>query len=152
MNEAFNIYIDRLRHGNTYQIDESVPVDFLDVDEEMLLFNRELKIQGEAYLSEETLVLHFDAEVEALIPCSICNEKVKVPVIVKGAYWTIELSQILGGVYSFQDVLRETVLLEVPSLAECQGKCPHREELGKYLKKENEIQEGYHPFANLDLE
>ena len=56
--------------------------------------------------------------------------------------------------YNFKNLLRETILLEVPSFAECEGgSCPKRKEYNKYLKESSNEQsedEGYQPFADLD--
>ena len=51
--------------------------------------------------------------------------------------------------------LREAVLLETPTFAECEGDCPRRKEIAKYLKKpektgpDGKDDEGYHPFADI---
>lgn len=154
-NEAFNIYIDRLRDGCVDSIDESFSTDFLDVCEEDLKFTETVKLKGEAYLAEAELILHFDIHAHGLIPCSICNEPVKVEIEVHNFYHTVPIAEVKSGVYDFKEVVRDAILLEAPSFAECdQGNCRSRTEIEKYLAKpksdeSNNTENTFHPFADL---
>ena len=154
-NEAFNIYIERLRGGNTDEINERFSPNFLDVSDEDLKFTDEVTVQGEAYLAEEELILHFEIAAQGLIPCTICNEDVKVEVNIHNFYHAVPLTELKSGVYNFKDVVREAILLETPPFAECdQGNCGARTEIQKYLVKpekdgEKNSEDTYHPFANL---
>jgi len=146
-NDRYKIFVEQLRDGHSEALDESFAPEFLDVNERDLKFTDPVAIQGEAYLADDTLVLHVDLKTYATIPCSICNEPVKTPVDIK------------GGIYNFQEILRETILLETPALSECnQGKCPQRKALEQYLKKESsegkggQAEEGYRPFADFDFD
>ena len=146
----FRIYVERLRDGQTETLKESFPSDFLEVHEKDLSFPGPVEIEGEAYIADEMLILHMDIKAAALIPCIICSEPVQVEIAIPGFYHAVPLAEIKTGVYSFMELLREIVLLETPSLAECRaGKCPQRQELQKYFKKEPSKgleDEGYHPF------
>lgn len=156
MNDRFKIYIEQLRDGHIEAVKEVFSPEFLEVDEKDLKFSDPVNVQGEVYLAEDNLVLHFDVETFAKIPCSICNEPTKEKISIKGSYHAIPLDEVRSGVFNFQEVLREIVLLETPSLAECnQGNCPQRKSIEKYLKKDHssgDLDEGYQPFANLDLD
>lgn len=158
MDDRFKIYIDQLRDGEMENLSEDFSPEFLDVNEQDLKFVDPVNLQGEAYLAEDMLMLHLNIKTACLIPCAICNEPVKVPIEVIGFYHAEPLEEIKGGIFHFQEILRETILLNTPILAECkQGKCPQRGPLEKYLKPESssnsgESDDGYRPFADLDLD
>ncbi len=154
MDEAFKIYIEQLRDGREKKIKECFPPDFLEINEDDLVFKKPVELEGVAYLAENELVLHWKIQAEALIACAICNELVKVPIIIENFYYSEPLAEITSGIYHLKDLLRETILLELPTFAECnQGHCPKRQEFTKYLRESSDSlksDEGYHPFADLD--
>lgn len=157
IDDHFRIFVEQLREGHVEEVNEVFPPKFLDVQERDLNFRTPVTITGEAYLADDMLVLHFDVNTVATIPCLVCNEPVDVEMKIKGFYHAVPLKEIKGGIYDFSEVLRETILLEVPLLAECnQGKCPQRMTLKKYLKEEDlkngSDEEGYRPFAGLDFD
>ncbi|MGK5594744.1 MAG: YceD family protein [Parachlamydiaceae bacterium] len=151
--DAFKIFVEQLRSGNVEHLNEELSPDFLDVKEKELSFEDPVFLRGEAYLAESELILHFDLSTFASMPCSICNENVKVPIKVHNVYHHEPLSAIKSGVFSMREVLREVTLLEVPSFTECNhGNCAKRDELKKYLRKPqaaNSDDSGYRPFENL---
>lgn len=148
--DQFKIYVEQLRDGHSEMIEETLDPSFLEIREKELQFTNPVVIKGEVYLADEMLVLHMDIKTCAQIPCIICNEPVKVEIVINGLYHAVPLSEVKSGVYNFKELLRETILLDTPSLTECdQGHCPQRKELQKYLKKEQHpSDEGYRPFAN----
>lgn len=158
IDDRYRIFVEQLRDGSNEEIDESVPPDFLDVHEKDLSFTHPVAINGQVYLADDMLVLHLDVSTVATMTCSICNGPADVEIAIKGFYHAVPLIEIKGAVYDFREILRETILLEVPILAECnQGKCPQRKSLEKYLKKENatgnkDDDEGYKPFADIDFD
>lgn len=153
MDDTFKIYIEQLRGGEIEEISEDLSPDFLDIHEKDLVFVDPVIVEGQAYLTENDLVLHLDINTFCLVPCAICNSQVKVEIKIKGFYHAVPLEEIKSGIYNFREILRETILLEVPLSAECeQGNCPHRKEIEKYLKKtRDEEDEGYNPFIDLKL-
>ena len=156
--DGFRIFVEQLREGHTEEIAEVFAPEFLDVQEKELVLDQPVKVNGQVYLADEMLVLHLDIATQAMLPCSVCNEPVSLDLSVKGFYHAVPLSEIKGGIYDLREILRETILLEVPLLAECrQGNCPKRKAMKKFLKKEGspgsgDEGEGYRPFANLDLD
>lgn len=158
MDDAFKIYVEQLRDGHVEQISEKLSSEFLEINERDLKYLGDVTVTGEAYLANDDLILHLNAETIAVIPCSICNEPVKVGVSLKGFYHSIPLLEIKGAIFNYMEILRENIVLETPSFAECEeGRCPHRKEIAKYLKKPgNEKkqagEEGHHPFADFDWE
>lgn len=157
IDDRFRIFVEQLRDGTVEEIDETLSPDFLEIKEKELSFSQPVVVKGQVYLAEDMLILHLDIKTTATLPCAICNGPAEVPIAIKGFYHAIPLDEIKGAIYDFREILRETILLEVPILAEChQGKCPQRESLKKYLKKESvpgskEDEDGYRPFADLDF-
>lgn len=175
MNPSFRIYIDRLRAGQTLEIEESFPADFIGVNDAELSFTGTVDVKGEAYLASDELVIRMDKiSFIAVEPCAICNTLLQIPVTLQGLYWTHPLQEIKGAIYDFSEDLREQIVLDVPKLVECensQGKrqCPRRKEIANYLKEDQEAPEEeqvkghkkaqknvapddhYFPFADLEL-
>lgn len=156
--DRFRIFVEQLREGHTEEIDETFTPAFLDVQEKDLVFEKPVRVNGQVYLADDMLVLHLDIATVAGIPCSVCNRPVEVPIAIEEFYHAVPLNEIKGAVYDFSEILRETILLEVPLLAECgDGKCPQRKVIEKFLKKEkspgaDDESEGYRPFADLDFD
>ncbi len=151
--EAFKIYVDRLRDGQECRIEESFDPAFLNVDEKELRFTGKVKVSGEAYLTKDSLILHFDTiEAAAEMPCLICNEWTDVKVLLEGVTHVESLADIKGAIFDYSGVLREEIILEIPNFLECnEGACPRRKDIEKFIKKpENADQKDtYHPFADL---
>ncbi len=155
MDDAFKIFVEQLRDGRESKIQEILDPEFMDIHDPELIFKKPVELEGAAYIAEHELLIHWDIKTEALIPCSICNEPVAVPIQVKNFYYSEPLAEIKSGVYNFKNLLRETILLEVPTFTECsEGMCPKRQEYSKYLKESSnqavDEDEGYHPFSDLD--
>lgn len=158
MNDRFKIYIEQLRDGRQEKIDENFSPDFLDVQEKDLTFVDPVKVKGEVYLADDALILHFDIRTVATLPCSICNEPVKSDVVIDNFYHMVPTSEAKSGTYYYDGILRETILLETPSFAEChQGQCPKRDEFKMFLRdpakqQDSNGEEGFHPFGDLHLD
>lgn len=158
--EGFKIYVDRLHDGNVEVIEETFAPAFLEQDREDLAYKKDVRITGEAYTAENELVIHLDVHTEATLPCKICNQPVNVPVELKGLYLVESLEKMKSGIFIFKNLLREAILLEAPSFAECSGgQCPERRTMSAFLADVNDAEtpgkeqddEGYQPFANLEL-
>ncbi|MGE5195829.1 MAG: YceD family protein [Anaerolineae bacterium] len=153
----FKIYIDRLKDGRSEKIEEQASSDFLDVQEEELSFPETVSIKAEAYLTDDHLIIHLSAKTLAKMPCSICNESILVPIHLSDFYHAEPLNELKSPIFDFTSLLREALLLQLPSFIECRGgKCPERETINKFLKdKDQPIQDlpphpTYFPFADLD--
>lgn len=153
MDDRFKIYVEQLRDGHTEKIDEEFAPAFLEVNDETLKFTDKVFVQGQAYLAENDLILNLNIQTKAQLPCSICNEYVSVPIEIRHFYHTEPVAAIKGSVFNYKEVLREVIVLEAPPFAECEGRCPQRNEINKYFAKENgkekNPEEGYHPFSDL---
>jgi uncharacterized metal-binding protein YceD (DUF177 family) len=147
--ESFKIYIDRLKAGHTERIEEEISSAFLDVHEKELSFPEPVKINGEAYLADDHLVIHLHMETKVKLPCSICNEPLTLPLVIDDFYHTEPTKELRSPVFDYTDALREAVLLQAPPFAECrEGNCPERENINKYLKEASHPVT--YPFQDLD--
>ena len=154
MQTNLKIYVDRLSEENSITIDEAIPSSALNVTEPFLSFSGMLKINGKTYIASDHLVIQLKIEASAESPCSICTEKILLPIKLKSFYHTEELNQIKGKVYDYLPIIREAILLEVPDFVECNSNCQKRAELKDYLKlktnnKKQQRENVSFPFANL---
>lgn len=145
--ENFKIYLDQVSHGHTTLIDENVSPSFLKINEKELKFLKPVIVKGKSYITEEMLIFHLDISTSASMPCSICNEFCDFEIYLKNFYFTEELGKINSAFYDYGELVREAILLQIPLNLECNnGKCPERNNVSLYLKK-NHMN---FPFADLD--
>lgn len=152
MQEPFKIWIDRLKGGRTQKIEEALDPAFLGPDEEELQFKAKVYVKGEAYLTDDHLIVHLKAHCKASMPCAVCNQMTEVELRDDNFYHTQPIEEIPSAVFDFSELLREALLLELPRTAECnQGKCPERTTMTPYLRaEERKDKTTYLPFADLD--
>lgn len=153
MDDAFKIYVEQLRDGREEKIDEQFSSDFLEVDEPHLRLKEPIHLTGLACVADTELLLRWQVSTAAQLTCSICNEWVTVPIVIKEFCESIPLEEIPSGVYHFKELLREAILLEIPPFVECHGGCcPKREEYRRYFKEESGMpnEQAHHPFADFD--
>ena len=150
MSELFCIYIDRLKGDVPQKINLTLSPDFFEVNEQGLLLDAPVKVVGEAYLTDEDLVLHLTASTIAQMPCAICNKMVPLTLAVKNFYHAEPLKEIRHAVFDLRALLREALLVELPNFVECQGKCLERVTITPYLRKEEKDSESYFPFSDLN--
>ncbi|MEN9654074.1 MAG: hypothetical protein RL235_186 [Chlamydiota bacterium] len=154
MGQSLDILIDRLASGKILKINEIFDSEILDVDEKELQFPGPVKVAGEAYLSEDQLIIRLSASTIAQMPCAICNKMATMPIQVTNLYHAEPTQEIKGAIFSYHDLLREAILLEIPHTFECsKGRCPDRPLITPYLRgktKEGSDKESTHfPFADL---
>ncbi len=143
------IYVDRLKDGKVEIIKETLPPEFLGINEADLSFVKEITIRGEAYLAEDHLFISIDAQTAARLPCQICNRATELPIHIKKFTHTEELKELSSSTYDCGPLLREAILLQIPPFMECEkNKCPERKDINKYLNKQTESI--HFPFADLD--
>ena len=151
MVKEFEVYIDRLKDGHTLKVHEDIEPSFLDIKEQELRFPSPVSVCGDIYLAEDHLVLHLKVKTEAHVPCVICNELFAYP-IEADFYYTVPPEELIKPIFDYTEALREVILLEIPTFAECHdGKCPEREATSKYLKKEATTAEPHTQFPFSDL-
>lgn len=151
MNERFPIWIGRLKGGNTQKIAETFDPAFLDIREKELRFESPVIVQGEAYVSEDQLILHLKASTNAIMPCAICNQMIQTEVKVENFYYAQPIEEVPSAIFDFGDLLREALLLELPRRIECGGNCPERTAIAPYMRpKQREEKATYFPFKDLN--
>lgn len=135
--DRFKIFVQRLKDGEVEAISESFEPAFIDVEEDELSFSSPVEIEGEAFVSGENFILRLAVQTEANMQCSICNEQVSVPLKVPPFVHTQKIVEIKSGLFQMEELLREAILLQIPSRAECnEGNCPERESIKVYFSKE----------------
>ena len=150
MNESLLIYVDRLRDGHKEKISESCSPDFLDIHEDNLACVAPVNFIGEAYLADQELILRLAVNTRISLPCKICSDDAFIDIVVRDLCIVEELCNVKHGFFDFTMPLREAILLEIPSFAECNnGHCGHREEIKQYMHHADSGEEKYHPFAEL---
>lgn len=136
--DRFKIYLQRLREGKVESIEETFEPTFMGVEESELSFCSPVTVSGEASVAGENFILRLAVETEATMICAICNEEVLIPIEVPPLVHTQKLDELKSGVFQLQKLIREAILLGIPSRAECAGgECPEREHIKKYFAKEN---------------
>ena len=146
------IYTDRMKDGQSDSFKGTVSTTTLLPKELDVAFSDTLELLGEAYVAGDHLIIKLKIKASAWIPCAICNELVETPIILDNFYHAEPLEAITAGVFDFSELLRNDLLLELPHFAECQGKCPQREHIKKFLTKTNEKSSSQHaqfPFSGL---
>lgn len=134
IDERFRIYVDRLS-SDEEEIQEEVESTFLQGALPDLNFTQPVDIQGVAYMADHTLVLTLSASTQCQQPCKVCLAPVFSDVETDDVCHVIEPKDLKSGVYNFQKILREDILLATPEHVECNGgNCPERSNMQKYLK------------------
>lgn len=134
-NDKFNIYVDQLKSGHVEHLKEDFDPSFLDVNEPELRFKGPVHIEGETYVAGHELVLHLAITAMSVIPCKVCNRPLEVGISLPNFYEAIPLSEVPHGIFSMQETLRQAILLDSKTFAECEGNCPHRNDIAPFLKK-----------------
>ena len=134
MEDALIIYVDRLGDGKEELLALSLSPSFMEIDEPDLRFSTPLAIKGKVYLAEQYLALHYEIHTSFLMRCSICNEWTLVPMDLPLSTCAIPVDELRSHLYDCSQMIREAVLLEIPSYVECGGNCPGRAELHQFLK------------------
>jgi len=148
MNDFFKINLQDLKDGNTKTIDASISPSFMEIEEKDLIFKKNIQIKGKYYLTNDHLIINLNVATEPQIRCKVCNELTAITLSIKNFYHAEPLSDIKNNSFDYKKILRETILLEIPSYVECNdGNCPQRKIISKYLKKPSN--EDHYPFTKL---
>lgn len=146
---ACKIFIDRLKTQGTEKIFETLGSEILGPEEEELKFPSPVQVKGEAYVADDHLIVHLEATTFALLPCSVCGQKVRIALGIDAFYHAEPLENIGSALFDYGPLLREALLLELPFKVECkEGNCPERAGILPYMKRD-ESSENF-PFADLD--
>ena len=148
MDDRFKIFVERLREDGPECLSEDLPPSFMEVEEEELTFKEPVRLDGTAMVADDALIITASLSTKATVLCSICNEPCEVSIEIPSFEHTESVDEVRSGVYNMAPVLREALLLELPTKAECGGKCPEREKIKKYLSNGK----GSFPFESLGEE
>lgn len=146
------IYIEQLRGGHKESINLDLDPSFLDIHEKELSFDVPIHIEGEVYTADDHLVFHLTGSTQAKLPCAVCNKSVSLNIKIENLYETIPLQDLQSAIFDYSSLVREEFLLQLPLIAECNhGKCPERESLSPFLKKETtpKTHPTHFPFSDL---
>lgn len=150
MEDNLSIYIDRLNDGKTQVIEDKIlKTDFFE-DEKDLKFGPSIEIRGKAYLTNDHLVLDIGATTSVSMPCLVCNQLVPYALTMEKQKLTIPLEEIASKIFSFKDLLRENLLLQLPQTIECSNGCVERKNIEQYLTKEKQNSSTHFPFSGLE--
>lgn len=149
---SFKIFIDRLKGGQTEKIDEMADPLFLSVDEKELSFPSKIEVKGEAYLTDDHLIIRLKVKTVAKMPCAICNEMIERELKVDNFTHAQPIEEIPSAVFDYSELLREALLLDLPQYVECnKGNCPERATIAPFLRSQAKVEKTtYFPFADMD--
>lgn len=146
----FKILIDRLKGGQTHKIEELADPAFLGPDEAELKFKSKVEAKGEAYLTDDHLIIHLKSATTVSMPCAVCNKMIDVDLKLDNFYHAEPIEEIRGAVFDLSEALREALLIELPRTVECNGgKCLERSTLEAYMRSQDRDRPNY-PFANMN--
>ena len=156
MKDIVKVYVDRVRDGNTDEISEELPSSFMDVHEKDIRFEAPIFLTGEAYVTDDYLIVSLTIETEATLICSVCNEPFTFAISIHNMMHEEPLENIKEATFDILPLVRESILLEIPLYPQCGiTSCNRREEIEPYLKKEQSPEQeesqpnGHNPFKDL---
>ncbi len=146
--ENINIFIDRLVNEGQFSQKGELPAALLELtSSDGQAQNIDYLVN--AYITDDHLIINFDVKAKLQLPCKICNELTTFSLECLKQTHLVPLNEIKKGLFEAADLIRQTVLLNIPPYCECEGNCPERAFVNKFLKKEAAEPETYHPFQGL---
>lgn len=150
MHNQLIIYTEQLKNGRKECIKLTVDPSFLDVHEKEVSFETPVHIEGEAYVTEDHLVLQLSCSTRVKLLCTICNDPLFFPLHISKIYYTLDLNQLPSAIFDYSSLIREELLLLIPPFAECNcGQCPERKSISSLLKNKKATDPMHSPFSNL---
>lgn len=147
---TFKILIDRLKGGQTHKIEELADPAILGPDEPELKFKSKVFAKGEAYLTDDHLIVHLKTATTVAMPCAICNHLIDIELKVDNFYHAEPIEEIRGAIFDISEALRQSLLLELPRTVECKGgNCPDRSTLAAYMRPQKDDRPNF-PFADMN--
>jgi uncharacterized metal-binding protein YceD (DUF177 family) len=142
------VYIERLREGKVELIEEKIDPARLDIAEEDFICKEPIEMKAEVYLVDTWLIVKMSFTTQVTLSCSFCNEPFVFPIEVKDEQYEESLEEIKDSVLDLLPLIREALFLEIPFYPQCGNTvCRNRDEIEKYLKKEESKGDEYHlPF------
>ncbi len=149
-----SIHIDRLKSGEEEAINCLISPKFLELENDTDLgCTQPIQVSGLAYIAGDYLIVELEAEAQFTARCAVCSEPFSLDVTLSDWRFEKPLEEIRGGVWDFQEALREELLVQIPLFPQCgAGQCKHRNEVSKFYSKPKEDvnEEGvFRPFQDL---
>ena len=138
-NQDLNLYVDRLRAGE-YKNSSFVtsPIIMEGINNEAS-YDHDIKVETDATIAAEFLILNISIETEVKIFCKICNSPITKKISVSEKHVSFSLSDMKSGLFSLAPFICELININTPRYQECKGNCPERDTLSKYLKQNNDL-------------
>jgi len=152
MDKPFCLYIDRLKEGQTELLYEQIPAKNFHDDCEEVRFTEDVLLKGQAYVTDDYLIVDCTISTHVDVPCSVCNLPFSLPIEIDCMHEEA-LEDIKGGIFDYLHMVQEEIFLEIPHFLQCgKTECQNREEIEKYIHKKQAAEEGedeYHPFRDV---
>ncbi len=155
MKENLKVYIDRMRDGETEEVDETLEPSFMDIHEKEMRFEDPVTLEGEAYVTDDWLIVRLSIQTKVHLICSVCNEPFEFEIDIQNMVHDEPLENIRDASFDLLPLVRESVLLAVPFYPQCGiDVCSKRHEIEPFLKKDGSSDEepeehGHNPFKDL---
>lgn len=147
MEDLLSIYVDRLSGQKEEKLAFSLSPKALSLNSEITL-KAPVVVKGKVYTASDFLIVNAHLSTQIETNCHICSKPVVKNIEVANYYFTKPLEEIPHKIFSLAPIFREAIVLQLPSVVECQVSCPGRDHLKKYMGSK-EPQEGFFPFESL---
>ncbi len=131
--DELELYIDRLRQGEYKDFSLKSGSKLMEAEDHEALFESDIVATGAATISSEHLILNISIDTKGKTYCKICNQPIEHTIHIEENHVCFSLEEMKSGVFSLGPYIRETIFLNLPKYSECEGLCPERAVLNKYL-------------------
>lgn len=131
--DELELYIDRLRQGEYKDFSLKTGPKLMEAEDHEAIFEDDIVANGAATISSEHLILNISIEAKGKTYCKICNEPIEHTIHIEENHVCFSLQDMKSGVFSLGPYIRETIFLNLPKYSECEGLCPERAVIKKYL-------------------
>lgn len=142
--------LDPLLGGHVEKINTQLKGEIFDLlPDDDLHVEGPIAVTGEAYVTDEFLILALEAKGIFSVLCGFCNERFTLEVAIQKKSHEVPLEEIPHKLFDLGEFVREELLLEIPHYPLCgKTRCLKRKEIEQFLKKQPSKDE-YCPFENL---
>ncbi len=151
MKKEVPLFVKRLRDESVETISERIAPEKFDISDNEILLKEPVIVNGEAYITDDFLLITLSISAALEIVCSFCNKKFNFNTNVEAYTIDIPVEDVRGDVLDLLPYIRELLLVEIPLYPQCGGAvCKNRKEMENFFKKEcKEEPKTFKPFENL---
>lgn len=155
MKDHIKVYVERIRDGEVEELSEMLAPDFMDIHEQEMRFMDPVVLKGQAYVTDDWLIVSLHIQTAVQLVCSVCNEPFCYAIDIHDMVHDEPLENIRDGQFDILPLVRENILLEVPFYPQCGlTSCKKRSEIEPFLKQdkppvEKAEEHGHNPFKDL---